>query len=73
MANVIVPWPGPVPEPGASNVVMIACEPTKGAFRKFRKPSLAPLEAANADAKSTVPLRNMFRTMLDFIKMFFLS
>src|SRR6266496_221681 len=42
MANAIVPWPGPVPAPGASNVVMVGCGPTNDVFLKLRKPSLVP-------------------------------
>src|SRR4029453_14759515 len=48
MANAVVPWPGPVPPPGASNVVMVGCGSTNGVLLKFRKPSLAPLEAVGA-------------------------
>ena len=42
MANAIVPWPGPVPEPGPSNVMIVGCSPTKGVFLKLRTPSFTP-------------------------------
>jgi hypothetical protein len=48
MANVIVPWPGPVPAPGASNVVMVGCRRSKGVLLKFRTPSFVPPEPLGA-------------------------
>src|SRR5262245_52398735 len=48
MANGCVPWPGPVPAPGASNMVMVDSAPTKGVSRNFRKPLPVPLEAVGA-------------------------
>jgi hypothetical protein len=53
MANGCVPWPGPVPAPGASNVVMVGSGPTKGVLLKFRTPSLVPLKAVGARIPST--------------------
>src|SRR5262245_5706451 len=41
MANVIVPWPGPVPDPGASNVTMVAAGRSKAVSLKFCAPSIA--------------------------------
>jgi hypothetical protein len=35
MANAIVPWPGPVPEPGASNVMMVDAGLNKAVLLKF--------------------------------------
>src|SRR4029434_5454090 len=40
MANVIVPWPGPVPEPGASNVMIVGAGRGKSVLLKFCKPSV---------------------------------
>src|SRR4029078_10947187 len=42
MAKVIVPWPGPVPLPGASNVIIVGRGQTKGVLLKFRTPSFVP-------------------------------
>src|SRR5919106_2354878 len=53
MANGCVPWPGPVPAPGASNVVMVGCGPTNGVLVKFRTPALEALEAVDARIPST--------------------
>ncbi len=49
MANVIVPWPGPVPAPGASNVVIVGCGPSKGVLLKFCMPSITPPDALIAE------------------------
>ena len=48
MANAIVPWPGPVPPPGASNVMILGCDPSKGMLLKFRTPSFVPPELLEA-------------------------
>jgi len=48
-----VPWPGPVPAPGASNVVMVGSARTNGLLLKFKKPSLVPLEAVGARIPSS--------------------
>jgi len=42
MANGTVPWPAPVPEPGASNVMIVGCGPSKDVLLKFCTPSIAP-------------------------------
>jgi hypothetical protein len=71
MANGCVPWPGPVPAPGASNVVMVGCGPTKGLLLKFRTPSLVALKAADARIPSTkieVIAAAIFRRILVFIR-----
>src|SRR4029453_8813533 len=45
MANVIVPWPGPVPEPGASNVMIVGAARSKSVLLKLCKPSIEPPDA----------------------------
>src|SRR5438046_10378132 len=49
MANAIVPWPGPVPAPGGSNVMIVGCGPSKRVLLKIREPSIAPLDALAAE------------------------
>src|SRR4030095_1613443 len=53
MENGCVPWPGPVPAPGASNVVMVGSGPTKDTLLKFKNPSFVPLEVVGVRIPST--------------------
>src|SRR5262245_36963860 len=55
MANAIVPWPGPVPLPGASNVIIVGRGQTKGVLLKFRTPPFVPPEPLGA----TIPSSNI--------------
>src|SRR4030095_4938031 len=43
--NAIVPWPGPVPAPGPSKVIIVGRRQAKGVLLKLRKPSFLPSDA----------------------------
>jgi hypothetical protein len=80
MANGSVPWPGPVPAPGESNVVMVGCVPIRGVLVKFRKPSLVPLKAvgaripsSNIEVMATASRRAEVKVFLKCVLMFLIS
>src|SRR5215469_9260391 len=49
MANAIVPWPGPVPAPGPSNVMMVGAGRSWAGLLKIRMLSIAPPDASVAE------------------------
>ena len=70
MVNASVPWPGPVPEPGASNVMIVGAGRSKAVLLKFCTPLIAPPDAlvagvpgaglaARAVCDSAIPAKRM--------------